>query len=96
MGPAASTTKASASPGATTDRSGAAGRPDPKPPPTDHNEAGLVGFAVPLIAGGALATLSPELGMAVGALTLVTAAVYKKGWQWWIVGAVVLLAWMPR
>jgi cell division protein FtsW (lipid II flippase) len=57
----------------------------------EYNEAGLPGFAVPLIAGGVLATISPELGMALGGLTLVTAAIYKKGWQWWIAGAVVLL-----
>jgi cell division protein FtsW (lipid II flippase) len=62
----------------------------PETGPMDYKEAGV---AVPLVARGILAVLSPELGMALGGLTLVVAATYnyKKGWQWWIVGAVVVL-----
>jgi hypothetical protein len=49
------------------------------------------GFLLPLVAGGALAAYNPKLGMGVGGLTLVVAAIYKKGWSWWIVGIVVLV-----
>jgi 4-hydroxybenzoate polyprenyltransferase len=49
-----------------------------------------VGFLVPLVAGGALAAYNPKLGMGAGGLTLAIAAIYKKGWTWWIVGIVIL------
>ncbi len=52
--------------------------------------SGAVGFVVPLIAGGALATWNPKLGMGAGSLTLVVAAVWKKNWAWWLVGCVTL------
>jgi cell division protein FtsW (lipid II flippase) len=42
--------------------------------------------------GVGLAAASPELGMAFGGLTVIAAAIYKKGWQWWIVGIVVLIS----
>lgn len=48
-------------------------------------------FLVPLITGGALASQSPKLGIGAGALVLVVAAIYKKGWAWWAVGCVTLL-----
>jgi len=53
--------------------------------------SGGVGFLVPLVAGGALATYNPKLGMGAGGLTLVVAAAWKKNWVWWFVGCVVLL-----
>jgi hypothetical protein len=49
-----------------------------------------VGILVPLVAGGALAAYNPKLGMGASGLTLGIAAVYKKDWRWWIVGAVIL------
>jgi cell division protein FtsW (lipid II flippase) len=60
-------------------------------PEVTRNEQSAAGFLAPLVAGGILAACNPELGMAVGGLTLVIAAVGKKGWQWWIVGIVVLV-----
>jgi hypothetical protein len=51
-------------------------------------EAGLV---IPLVAGGALAASNPKLGMAAGGTTLAVAAIFKKSWEWWLVGALVLI-----
>jgi len=48
-------------------------------------------FLVPLIAGGALAACSPKIGMAAGGGTLAVAAIFKKGWAWWVVGCGTLL-----
>lgn len=60
----------------------------PEVPSTEHDG---IGFLVPLAAGGTLVACNPELGVAVGGLTLVVAAIGKKGWQWWwIVGIAVL------
>ena len=57
-----------------------------------HGEAvAAASFLVPLAIGGTLTALNPELGMGLGGLTLVIAAIYKKGWQWWIVGIIVLV-----
>jgi hypothetical protein len=64
----------------------------PETAPNERNEAGLPVFAVPLIGGVGLAAASPGLGMVLGGLTLCVAAIYKKGWQWWIVGVVVLIS----
>jgi cell division protein FtsW (lipid II flippase) len=58
---------------------------------SEHHEVGLPTFAVPLIAGVGLAAAGPKLGMALGGLTLLVAAIYKKGWQWWVLGMVVLI-----
>ena len=52
---------------------------------------GATTFLVSLAAGGAIAAYSPELGMGIGGLTLVVAAIYKKGWAWWVVGCFTLL-----
>jgi hypothetical protein len=50
------------------------------------------GLLLPVVvAGGALAAYSPKLAMGAGGLTLFIAATYKKGWRWWIVGALVML-----
>ena len=50
-----------------------------------------VGFLVPVVAGGALAAYNPILAMGAGGLTLLLAAIYKKGWSWWIVGIIILV-----
>jgi hypothetical protein len=54
---------------------------------TQHN---LAGFLIPLVAGGALAAYSPKLGMAAGGTTLAIAAIFKKGWTWWVLGIAIL------
>jgi len=59
----------------------------PEAPSAQH---GGLGFLIPIVAGGALAAYSPELGIGTGGLTLAIAAIYKKNWRWWIVGGVVL------
>jgi len=46
---------------------------------------------IPLLAGGALAAYSPQLALAAGGLTLLAAMHYRKGWQWWLVGALTVL-----
>jgi hypothetical protein len=48
------------------------------------------GFLLPVIAGGALAAYNPQLAMGAGGLTLVVAALYKKGWTWCAVGILIL------
>lgn len=68
-----------------------AAQDEARPKVTGNEQIGA-GFLIPLVAGGTLATFNPKLGMAVGGLTLVVAAVGKKGPQWWIVGIVVLFA----
>src|SRR5262245_22560047 len=54
---------------------------------TEHNVAGL---QIPLLAGGALAAYNPKLGMAAGGGTLAIAAIFKKGWAWWVLGIAIL------
>jgi hypothetical protein len=49
-----------------------------------------VNVLVPVVAAGALAAYNPKLAVGVGGLTLLLAAIYKKGWSWWIVGALIL------
>ena len=56
-------------------------------PSTQH---GGYGFLIPIVAGGALASFDPKPGMGAGGLTLAIAAIYKKGWRWWVVGIVIL------
>jgi hypothetical protein len=43
-----------------------------------------------LVAGSALAAYNPKLAMGAGGLMLLVAALFRKGWSWWIVGVVVL------
>jgi hypothetical protein len=64
----------------------------PETAPSEHHEVGLPAFVVPLMGGVGLAAASPELGMALGGLTLLVAAIYKKGWLWALVGIVVLIS----
>jgi len=42
---------------------------------------------IPLLAGGALAAYSPKPAPGAGGLTLLAAMRHRKGWQWWLVGA---------
>lgn len=60
----------------------------PRATTSEHNVAG---FLIPLVAGGALAAYNPKIGMAAGGGTLAVAAIFKKGWAWWLVGCVTLL-----
>jgi len=59
-------------------------------PDATETEHGVVGFLVPLVAGGALAAYNPKLGMAAGGGTLVIAAIFNKRRAWWVFGAVIL------
>jgi len=54
-------------------------------------ETGNSALLMPIVAGGALAAYDPKLGLAAGGLTLAFAAVFKKGWTWWLVGCVILM-----
>jgi hypothetical protein len=45
----------------------------------------------PLVLGGALSAYDPKLAIGAGTLTLLVAALGKKGTGWWIVGAIVLV-----
>ena len=49
-----------------------------------------IGFLFPLVAGGALAAYNPKLALGAGGLTLAVAAIYKKGWSWWVVGVLIV------
>jgi len=53
-------------------------------------EGANIGFVLPSVAGGILAAFNPKLAMGVGGLSLIGAAVFKKGANWWILGAVIL------
>jgi hypothetical protein len=48
------------------------------------------GALLPVLAGGALAVYDPKLAMGAGGLTLLAAAIFKKGPTWWIVGVLIL------
>jgi hypothetical protein len=56
-----------------------------------RGQDGGASILLPLIAGGALAAYNPKLAMGAGGLTLLVAALYKKGWSWWIAGVLILL-----
>jgi hypothetical protein len=53
------------------------------------NHAALVW--APMVIGGALASYEPKLAIGAGGLTLVAAAIGKKGAGWWIVGTLILI-----
>lgn len=59
-------------------------------PETAKVEFGNSALLIPIVAGGALTAYSPKLGLAAGGLTLTSAAIFKKGWAWWLVGCVIL------
>ena len=50
-----------------------------------------ISFLAPVIAGGALAAYSPKLAIGTGGLTLAAAALFKKGWSWWVVGILIVI-----
>ena len=52
---------------------------------TKNGGASVTG--IPILAGAALASYDPKLALGAGALALAAAAYYRKGWQWWLVGA---------
>ena len=54
-------------------------------------QGGGVSFLLPVIAGGALAAYNPKLAMGAGGVTLLLAALYKKGWPWWIAGVLIVV-----
>jgi len=56
--------------------------------PRSHDQGASI--LLPVLAGGALAAYNPKLAMGAGGLTLLAAAVYKKGPTWWIVGILIL------
>jgi len=62
----------------------------PPQPDAAQVEFGSSALLIPIVAGGALAAYSPKLGLAAGGLTLTSAAIFKKGWAWWLVGCVIL------
>ncbi len=60
-------------------------------PEVPSTQLGGLGFLIPIVAGGGLASYDPKLGMGAGGLTLAIAAIFKKGWRWWVVGSVILV-----
>ena len=60
-------------------------------PGTLRVEQGGGGFLIPVVAGGALAAYNPKLAMGVGSLTLIFAVTCKKIWNWWAMGAFMLI-----
>lgn len=62
----------------------------PTRPDATGSERNVAGFLIPLVAGGALAAYNPKLGMAAGSGTLAIAAIFRKGWSWWVVGIAIL------
>lgn len=54
-------------------------------------DVGISALLIPVIAGGAVAACSPKVGMTIGGVTLVSSAVWKKGWMWWVTGCVILI-----
>jgi hypothetical protein len=66
-----------------------AARNDAQPEvPTVHDQGAAV--LLPILAGSALAAYNPKLAIGAGGLTLLAAAIYKKGSTWWIVGVLTL------
>jgi hypothetical protein len=60
-------------------------------PESASAQSGGVGFLLPLVvAGSALALYEPRVAVGTGGLTLILAALYKKGSSWWIFGMVIL------
>jgi hypothetical protein len=60
-------------------------------PESASAQSGGVGFLFPLVvAGSAFALYEPRVAVGAGGLTLILAALYKKGSSWWILGIVIL------
>jgi hypothetical protein len=49
------------------------------------------GILVPVIGAVALAAHSPKFAIGAGGVTLAAAAYWKRGWNWWIAGILVLI-----
>jgi hypothetical protein len=60
----------------------------PAAPEVEGGGAGVLWL--PVVGGAVLASYNPKLAMGAGGLTLLLAAIYKKGPIWWIAGAVTL------
>jgi hypothetical protein len=56
--------------------------------PQDLSGGGLLAA---LAAGSALAAYNPKLAIGAGGLTLAAAALYKKDWNWWLVGILLVI-----
>jgi hypothetical protein len=53
---------------------------------------GSIGYLwLPLLAGAGLAAYSPKFALGAGGVTLLAATYYRKGWQWWLFGALTVL-----
>jgi positive regulator of sigma E activity len=60
--------------------------------PSNSDQAAVSGLPWVLLVGGSgLAYYSPPFGLAAGGLTVIVAMLRGKGWQWRIIGAVVIL-----
>jgi hypothetical protein len=62
-----------------------------QPPLWADNIGGIYVLFLPLLAGAGLAAYSPKLALGAGGLTLLAATNYRKGWPWWLVGALTIL-----
>jgi hypothetical protein len=60
--------------------------PDAAPPTQDG-----VNVLLPIVGGLGLAAYQPKLTIGAGGLTLLIAAILRKGSMWWIVGAIILV-----
>ena len=56
-----------------------------------NDPAGTGGLLLPILAGSALAAYSPKLAIGAVGLTLLAATCYRKGWHWWLIGALTVL-----
>ena len=62
------------------------------PTAPDPGPGGGPDFPWQLLAGGAvLALYNPALAAGAGGLILTVAAFQKKGWQWWVIGTVIVV-----
>jgi len=59
-------------------------------PEAPRANPGGASLLLPVVAGGSLAAYNPGLGIGAGGLILLSAVIYKKAWEWWIVGALIL------
>jgi hypothetical protein len=61
---------------------------EPVAPQVEGSGAGVLWL--PVGGGAVLASYHPKFAMGAGGLTLLLAGLYKKGWIWWVAGAVIL------
>ena len=63
----------------------------PEVAPVAGDPSALGDFPWPLLAGGGfLALFNPTVALGAGILTLIAAALLKKRWQWWVIGAAIV------